>query len=59
MVVELLCCALTGAAFGFEADSFFEDAGNQPRLARRCWWWTPARWPADAFAARIETSSPP
>ena len=32
LVVELLCCALTGAAFGFEADSFFRDEGNRPRL---------------------------
>jgi (2R)-3-sulfolactate dehydrogenase (NADP+) len=31
LVVELLACALTGAAFGFEADSFFVDAGGRPR----------------------------
>lgn len=34
LVVELLCCALTGAAFGYEADSFFTEAGNQPRLGQ-------------------------
>ena len=34
LVVELLCCALTGAAFGFEADSFFEEEGNRPRLGQ-------------------------
>lgn len=34
LIVELLCCALTGAAFGFEADSFFEEAGNRPRLGQ-------------------------
>ena len=34
MVVELLCVALTGAAFGFEADSFFKDEGNRPRLGQ-------------------------
>jgi (2R)-3-sulfolactate dehydrogenase (NADP+) len=34
LIVELLACALTGAAFGFEADSFFEDAGNSPRLGQ-------------------------
>lgn len=34
LVVELLCCALTGAAFGYEADSFFVDAGNRPRLGQ-------------------------
>jgi (2R)-3-sulfolactate dehydrogenase (NADP+) len=34
LVVELLACALTGAAFGFEADSFFVDNGNRPRLGQ-------------------------
>jgi (2R)-3-sulfolactate dehydrogenase (NADP+) len=34
LVVELLCCALTGSAFGFEADSFFEAEGNRPRLGQ-------------------------
>ena len=34
LVVELLACALTGAAFGFEADSFFVDAGNRPRIGQ-------------------------
>jgi (2R)-3-sulfolactate dehydrogenase (NADP+) len=34
LVVELLACALTGAAMGFEADSFFVDEGNRPRLGQ-------------------------
>ena len=34
LVVELLVCALTGAAFGFEADTFFVDQGNQPNLGQ-------------------------
>lgn len=34
LVVELLCCALTGAAFGFEADSFFTEEGNRPRIGQ-------------------------
>jgi (2R)-3-sulfolactate dehydrogenase (NADP+) len=34
LAVELLCVALTGAAFGFEADSFFSDEGNRPRLGQ-------------------------
>jgi (2R)-3-sulfolactate dehydrogenase (NADP+) len=34
LVVELLCCALTGAQFGFEADSFFVDEGNRPRIGQ-------------------------
>ncbi len=34
LIVELLACALTGAAMGFEADSFFVDAGNAPRIGQ-------------------------
>ena len=34
LIVELLCCALTGARMGFEADSFFVDAGNRPRIGQ-------------------------
>lgn len=34
LTVELLAIALTGSAFGFEADSFFSDEGNQPRLGQ-------------------------
>lgn len=32
LVVEILCVALGGAAFGFEADSFFAPSPNPPRL---------------------------
>jgi (2R)-3-sulfolactate dehydrogenase (NADP+) len=56
MVVELLCCALTGAAFGFEADSFFTDDGNRPRLGQALLVMDPgALGGAGAFAERIET----
>jgi (2R)-3-sulfolactate dehydrogenase (NADP+) len=34
LVVEILACALTGAAMGFEADSFFVDEGNRPRIGQ-------------------------
>lgn len=34
LMVELLAVALTGAAFGFEADSFFREEGNRPRLGQ-------------------------
>ena len=30
LMVELLCSALTGAAIGFEADSFLVDEGRRP-----------------------------
>ena len=34
LVVELLATALTGAAMGFEASSFFVDEGNRPRIGQ-------------------------
>jgi len=34
LVVELLVTALTGAAMGFEASSFFVDDGNRPRIGQ-------------------------
>jgi (2R)-3-sulfolactate dehydrogenase (NADP+) len=34
LVVELLVTAVIGAQFGFEASTFFEDEGNQPRIGQ-------------------------
>lgn len=34
LVVELVCCALTGARMGFEADTFFRDEGNRPKIGQ-------------------------
>ena len=34
LMVELLVTTLTGAHFGAEADTFFVDEGNQPRLGQ-------------------------
>jgi (2R)-3-sulfolactate dehydrogenase (NADP+) len=34
LTVELLACALTGAAFGFESDSFFVEAGRPTRIGQ-------------------------
>ena len=56
LIVELLCCALTGAAFGFEADSFFVDAGNQPRIGQAFLVIDPAALAGhEVFYARVET----
>jgi len=56
MVVELLCCALTGAAFGFEADSFFADEGNRPHLGQAFLVVDPAALAgAEVFGERMET----
>ena len=34
LTVELLVCALTGAAYGFESDSFFTDEGKPTRIGQ-------------------------
>ena len=34
LMVELLVTSLTGAHFGSEADSFFQDHGNKPKIAQ-------------------------
>jgi (2R)-3-sulfolactate dehydrogenase (NADP+) len=34
LAFELICCALTGAAFGWENDSFFSEEGNRPRIGQ-------------------------
>jgi (2R)-3-sulfolactate dehydrogenase (NADP+) len=55
LVVELLCCALTGARFGFEADSFFTDAGNRPRIGQAFIVVDPgALAGSEIYAARVE-----
>jgi (2R)-3-sulfolactate dehydrogenase (NADP+) len=55
LVVELLCCALTGAAFGFEADSFFAEDGNRPRLGQAIIAIDPGALAGrDAFLERVE-----
>jgi (2R)-3-sulfolactate dehydrogenase (NADP+) len=56
LVVELLVCALTGAALGFEADSFFVDEGNRPRLGQAFLVIDPdALAGRDAYGERVET----
>jgi len=34
LAFELICAALTGAAIGPEADSFFSEQGNQPKIGQ-------------------------
>lgn len=34
LMFELFCAALTGSAFGREADSFFAEKGNKPRIGQ-------------------------
>lgn len=56
LVVELLCVALTGSAFGFEADSFFVDEGNRPRIGQALLVIDPGALAGQAvFLERVET----
>lgn len=56
LVVELLCAALGGAALAFEADGFFQEQGNRPRLGQALLAVDPdALAGLDAFAERVET----
>ena len=56
LVVELLVTALTGAAIGFEASSFFVDEGNRPRIGQACLGIDPdALAGTDVYFARVET----
>ncbi len=56
LMVELICCALTGAAFGFEADSFFTNEGNRPRIGQAFVVIDPGALAGnDVFHERIET----
>lgn len=56
LTVELLVTALSGARFGFEADSFFDVEGNKPRIGQLFLVINPgALGGANAFAERVET----
>jgi (2R)-3-sulfolactate dehydrogenase (NADP+) len=56
LVVELLVTALTGAALGFEASSFFVEEGNRPRIGQAFLVIDPdALAGRDVYLERIET----
>ena len=56
LVVELLCCALTGAHMGFEADTMFVDEGNRPKIGQTFLVIDPGALAGhDVFDERIET----
>ncbi|MFA9439251.1 Ldh family oxidoreductase [Uliginosibacterium sp. sgz301328] len=56
LVVEVLCTALTGAALGFEADSFFVEEGNRPRIGQAFLVIDPGALAGrDVFNERLET----
>jgi (2R)-3-sulfolactate dehydrogenase (NADP+) len=52
---ELICASLTGAAIGPEADSFFAEQGNKPRIGQAFIAIDPAALAgSDKFAERVE-----
>jgi (2R)-3-sulfolactate dehydrogenase (NADP+) len=56
LIVELLVTALTGAALGFEATSFFIDEGNRPRIGQAFVVVDPAALAGtDVYFERVET----
>jgi (2R)-3-sulfolactate dehydrogenase (NADP+) len=56
LMFELVCAALTGAAIGPEADSFFSEEGNKPRIGQAFIAIDPAALAGmDKFSERTET----
>jgi len=56
LTVELLVCALSGSAFGFESDSFFSDEGRPTRIGQAILAIDPAALAGNAvYEERIET----
>jgi (2R)-3-sulfolactate dehydrogenase (NADP+) len=56
LTVELLVCALSGAAYGFESDSFFTEAGRPTRIGQAILAIDPAALAGrDVYLERVET----
>jgi len=56
LTVELLVCALSGAAFGFESDSFFTEEGKPTRIGQAFLAIDPRALAGnDAYLERVET----
>ena len=56
LVVELLACALSGSAYGFESDSFFTEAGKPTRIGQAFLAIDPGALAGDdVFLDRVET----
>jgi (2R)-3-sulfolactate dehydrogenase (NADP+) len=56
LMFELICASLTGAAIGPEADSFFSEQGNRPRIGQAFIAIDPAALAGpEKFSERVET----
>lgn len=54
LMVEILAAALTGANFGYEASSFFDDKGGPPRVGQFFLLIDPSKFAGDGFGGRVE-----
>jgi (2R)-3-sulfolactate dehydrogenase (NADP+) len=54
LAVEVMAAALTGANFGYEASSFFDDQGGPPRVGQFLLGLRPGPLSGGTYAARIE-----
>lgn len=55
LMVEILAAALTGANFGFEASSFFDDKGDPPGVGQTLLCFNPQLLSGGQFAQRLQT----
>lgn len=55
LMVELMCAAMTGSQYGFEASSFFDLKGGPPKTGQFFFVFNPEHLGGDGVFARIET----
>jgi len=54
LAVEIMAAAMTGAHFGYEASSFFDDQGGPPRVGQFILGFDPGPLSGDSYADRLE-----
>ncbi|MDJ0952416.1 MAG: Ldh family oxidoreductase [Acidimicrobiia bacterium] len=54
LAVEIMAAAMTGAHFGYEASSFFDDAGGPPRVGQFIIGFNPGPLSGGSYAERLE-----
>jgi len=54
LAVEIMAAAMTGAHFGYEASSFFDDKGGPPRVGQFLLGFAPGPLSGGTYSARIE-----
>ena len=54
LAVEIMAAAMTGAHFGYEASSFFDDKGGPPRVGQFILAFNPGPLSGGTYAERLE-----